>query len=176
MKSRALLSLAALAIASSAPAQDIVTPEAWLVDALETLCYKPFGDVTNVDTAIASFKAKTEFKKLEHTPGSVQAGTTWEAPKASLNYTDAAWLPRDLPSPQCTLTSDVGKEFSHAAAVAIVERRLPVGRGKTRGKGSRWKTEWNFVSSDRAKRRLFLSSGPAGNGIQATASLLNIRN
>ncbi|HEV2080081.1 MAG TPA: hypothetical protein VGR19_09345 [Allosphingosinicella sp.] len=171
----ALSTLVAVAVAAASAQTNAYasTADPWL-HAFKAICWDPFGDKSRVEAAVSSY-GQIEFQRLESKPGALQFGMTWESPKSSYTYTDSELLPRSLPSPQCQFVADTGADFDHSAAAAALGAMLPIGEGKTKGKGLRQRTEWNFPGPDGSKRRLFLSSQPGGTGIQTHISLLNIR-
>lgn len=166
----------AVLLASPVAAQEDVSSASknWVTSAFKSLCFEPFGDKAEVEKAVAAFAEMTEFRKIEPDPGAPQMGVVWESPKASLSYTDAEWLPRDLPSPQCSLQFET-PEFDHLGAAQAFEANMPIGAGKQRGKNERLSTQWDFKGANDAKRRLFLSSEPGGPGKVVKVSLLNLR-
>ena len=168
-----LIALVAAAAASAQTNSSHSSADPWL-HAFKTICWDPFGNKSRVEAAVSSY-GEIEFQRVQTQPEALQLGMTWEAPKSSYTYTDSELLPRSLPSPQCRLLAETGADFDHSATAAALGAMLPIGQGKTKGKGQRWRTEWNFPGPEGGKRRLFLSSEPGGTGIQAQISLLNIR-
>ena len=172
LSAMAIVALLALPVA----AQEEISSASkdWTVSAFKSLCVDPFGDRAAVEKAVTAFANTTEFRKVQPDAGAPQTGLVWESAKASLSYTDAEWLPRDLPSPQCSLQAET-PEFDHVAAAQALEANMPIGAGKQRGKNERLSTQWDFKTANGAKRRLFLSSEPGGPGKVVRVSLLNLR-
>lgn len=172
-----LSALAAIIMLTSPASAAQVDPRIsgeWVAGAFRSLCFHPFEDASKVAQAVAAY-SDMEFIKMETESTSPSSSTIWEAPKASLAYTNAPWLPRDLPSPQCTLSAEADPGYDHAATAVALQRALAIGEGRTKGKKNRYSTEWNFPGPNGAKRRLFLTSDPGRNGIVAKISLLNLR-
>jgi hypothetical protein len=164
----------ALVLQSAAVPADAGMSGAWLASFFNEVCFGPFGQSEAVQKAVETSQSMT-FTPIDARPGAPQMGRAWEAPKASVSYTDAEWLPRDLPSPQCTLSLSAEQSFDHLQSVNSIQEVMPIGMGRTKGKANAFQTEWNFVGPRGEKRRMFMKSSPAGNGISVSVSLLGLR-
>lgn len=167
--------LLAAPAAAAAPLSEPVTGE-WLVGAFKSWCAEPFGDRAKLVAAIeapdAGLDAIVEERPMPGTTG-------WESAKARISYSDGDFLPKSLPSPQCTLSARAAAGYDHLATAAALAAALELPPGKTKGKNGRFQTQWNFKGPKGEKRRLFLSQEPAifevERGFMLRVSLLNLR-
>ena len=163
--------LAALAIGLTAPASAIDPASAEsIADAFNTLCVEPFGDAAKVEAA-----ASTAGLKRPETKSGLVVGNAWQSDAIDLMYSDAEWLPRDLPSPQCAIMVRAPAGTDHNALIAAVQAKLALSEPKTKGKKGRFESEWNLAPTGKDKRRIFVKSEPSPTGVAIRLSLLNLR-
>ena len=158
-----------LLIAAPARAADPVA-DAELLSSFKVICVDAFGDATKVAAAATGAGLMKEVAG----PGP-DMGTAWHSSKLSIGYSDAAWLPKDLPSPQCSLKAVGLAAHDHAALAARLGALLGLPAGKTKGKAGRFETQWDFAGTGKDRRRLFLTTAPSPEGPAIRISLLNLR-
>jgi hypothetical protein len=172
----AAFALAAMIVAPARAAEPLSEPVGgeWLVAAFKQLCVDPFGDRAKLEHAVAAFdppfEAEAQDPKMPM-PGS----TAWHSARAGLGYSDGDFLPKPLPSPQCTLSVRPAAGYDHSATAAALASALGLPAAKAKGGNGRFQSEWSFKGPAGEKRRLFLSQEPRPDGPLVRVSLLNIR-
>ena len=170
----ALIGAALLAFPANAADEPLQPASgAWLVATFRSVCVDPFGDEEKVRATAES--AELGFTPVLNEGPLVQPGSGWRSPRAALYYSSGEGLPRDLPSPQCSLTALAETGYDHAATAAALESALSLPPGKTRGKNGRFQTEWNLAGPGTNKRKIFLSAEPGPSGTRLRLSHLNLR-
>ena len=165
----AFVAAIALAVSGQASAFDASSAEE-IATAFNTLCVEPFGDAAKVEAAANA----AGLKKPETKTGLVVANG-WQSETVDLMYSDSAWMPRDLPSPQCAIMVRAPAEADHNAIVAAVQAKLGLSEPKTKGKKGRFESEWNLTPAGKDKRRIFVKSELNASGVAIRLSLLNLR-
>jgi hypothetical protein len=165
--------LLAAPIQAAEPLSEAVTGE-WVVAAFKELCADPFGDRGKLTEAVSRFDPSFEAVAPD-TEAPMPGSSGWRSPKAILNYTDGTFLPRPLPSPQCSFSARPDAAYDHSATAAALASALSLPAAKAKGKAGRFQSEWNFKGPAGEKRRLFLSQEPRAEGPLVRISLLNLR-
>jgi hypothetical protein len=139
------------------------------------LCFDPFPESAKFTALIAD--PTLGFVKKPKTPSeAMQPGDIWYAPNASVTYSDADWLPRDLPSPQCTVTVALEGAPTHAEVASAVAAALALPAVKSSGSPARATSQWDMPGRGTDKFRLFLNTQALPSGShEANLILLNLR-
>ncbi|NYT39803.1 hypothetical protein HZY97_03465 [Sphingomonas sp. R-74633] len=163
----------ALSLLALAPPQDAAIADpvsaADAVALFKRVCADPFPDP-------ARFKAAVEAPDLglrivTKPPEAMgQPGDRWNGRNAQFSYTSADWLPRDLPSPQCSMRVRLASVPDHAGIAAATAEGLGLPAGKTSGK-RRQTTQWDVGNA-----RYFLNTATLPDGTyEMSLMLLNLR-
>lgn len=171
--------LALLLAAGAAPAdmqgslEPVTTGDA--VSLFRKLCFDPFPEAAKFTAVIAD--PALGFTKVPKTPSeAMQPGDSWYSSRANVTYADAEWLPRDLPSPQCTVTVRLDGAPAHADIAAALGTALSLPAVKARGGAARAVSQWDMPGQAPDKLRLFLETQALPSGAhEARFALLNLR-
>jgi len=163
----------ALTLLALSPQQDAATTEPMsapdAVALFKRVCVDPFPDPVRFKAAIEAPELGMRIvPKPPEAKG--QPGDRWDGPNAQFSYTSADWLPRDLPSPQCSMRTRLAATPDHAAIAATTAQGLGLAAGKTSGKRQPT-TQWEVGST-----RYFLNTATLPNGAyEMSITLLNLR-
>ena len=149
--------------------------------------------ITPVDySSLADFFGASCFKSLDNPAGVAAAveasdydldpqdkqkiGKAWIAPSISIYYVAKGELPGNLPTPQCSIRAQIDASGEHLDRKAMLERKLGITGGKSKGKGGVFQSEWNFADADGGKRRMFFKSHAMASGkLQVSLTLFRLK-
>ena len=105
----------------------------------------------------------------------MQPGDSWFSKSARVTFVNAEWLPRDLPSPQCAITSILSASPVHSEIASSLATTLSLPEGKIGKDSPRSQSRWDMPGVGVDKWRIFLTTQVTPSGPEITISLLNLR-
>ena len=141
----------------------------------ERLCIAGFPDPARAEAARADPVLGLVLVPIPPDARRAYGGGEWVSEQIKLSYVDAKWLPRDLPSPQCSIEFTVAEARNHRALAdqVAVQLTLPGGKlGKDRPNGF---SQWDKKQADGTTHRLFLETQATATNTRVTLRLLNLR-
>jgi hypothetical protein len=106
--------------------------------------------------------AGIRWRPVEKTPDEIFGrGHSWRAPLGQITYRHNPETQRHLAGPACHLEFRTDADYRHAAAAALVERRLALPAGTDNSNRSQVQMQWDMRRADGMHIRVFLSSNIA---------------
>ena len=144
------------------------------VAVFKRLCMDGFPDparaqVARTDQALALVQVPKPVQLAQ------QPGERWVSEQVDHSYVDAAWLPRDLPSPQCAVVFSITEQRNHRALAEAIAPNLALANGKLGKDRPRDTSRWDMEQADGTTHRLFLETVATNTGTQVSLRLLNLR-
>lgn len=165
---------AAIQAVSAENAADEATASQPAFELFKTICFDAFPDPAAAAEAIATHPAG--FVKIEKSGMSAtQPGDAWTSGDITVTYVDADWLPRDLPSPQCSVSVPLTAGASHSEIATAFGSNFDLPKGKIGKDKPRSISRWDMPGEGKDTWRIFLATEPDGQGSTLQISLLNLR-
>lgn len=141
------------------------------VEAFKTICFDAFPDPDAIVAEIE--KPSRGLVKLEKSAReSLQPGDTWESDGYDVGLVAADWMPKDIPSVQCSVTTLVGDQVVHPDGANELAQLIGLGKGKIGKDRPRSQSRWDLKDKN---WRLFYSTSPEGNEVRVRYTLLLLK-
>ena len=167
------LLMATQAVASSDGVDQIATAET-AFEIFDEICFSTFPDPDAAIVAIDSHTAKFE-KQTKTGMQAQQPGDLWFSGDMKITYASAEWLPRDLPSPQCSVSTPFASDQTHRELAAAFISRFNLPEGKIGKDKPRASSRWDMPGMGNETWRIFLSTETTDGEKSVRISLLNLR-
>ncbi|MEO8723028.1 MAG: hypothetical protein ABI395_05820 [Sphingobium sp.] len=114
-------------------------------------------------------------KEPETPSQAMQPGDAWFSSTARVTYVDADWMPRDLPSPECSVTVRLKDAPKHGELASLFSSQLNLPQGRIGKDSSRAQSQWDMSGVSPDKWRLFLTTQETPSGTELTMMIMNLR-
>lgn len=160
--------IVALTLIQTTPvATSSVPDEHVALEAFQSICFDNFGDPSAIENSLAD-PTRGLVKREKTGFDATQPGDVWDAEAYSVSFMHADWLPKDIPSLQCSLSATYPETSPHPEFAAEIAMRLGLDRGRIGKDRPRSQSRWDFNDN----WRLFFSTEPDGEGMKVRYSLL----
>ncbi len=168
-----------LLAADAAPVMDMQSPMQAVsvdkgVDLFKRICFTPFPDPAAAQQAIAD-PALNLVKQTKTPTEAMQPGDRWTSNMVQVSYVDADWMPRDIGSPQCSVTVLLEGAPQHSDVATVFKSALALPEVKLGKNGARAQTTWDVPGRDPDKWRIFLTTENTPSGPEMRAIIMNLR-
>ncbi len=166
--------LMATQVASVSDVVDQAAAGEAVFEIFDEICFSTFPDpdaaVAAIDNHSANFEKQVKIEMQPQQPGDV-----WLSGDTKVTYISADWFPRDLPSPQCSISAPFTPDRTHSEIAVAFGSRFDLSNGKIGKNKPIASSRWDMPGKGNDTWRIFLSTETANAGNRIRISLLNLR-